>query len=124
MPCDAACQKIIIDTGGNQGGGGRWMSGRLGRVAKLYADTADAFGQAFHNVRTERAIEGEELDKLHALSELDCHRAGQIMYWIEELHLRTVSLAGGEYEGGFEVHGIENVTKKAPKPEPQSEPGA
>ena len=102
MPkCDAACQKIIIDTGG-----------RLARVARFYSEAADAFNNAFQRAIDNGRDFGDESDELHALSELDCHRAKQMVEWAEELHERTVRLAGGEYRGGFEVDGIAGIRKK------------
>lgn len=93
MPCNAACRKIIIDTG------------RVARAAKFYAKTAKAHLREYEKVREE--LSAEETDRLHAESEVNCHRAALIIEWAEELHRQTVRMSGGEYYGRFDVDGVE-----------------
>lgn len=98
MPCDAACRKIIIDTG------------RVARAARFYAKTAKVHLREYKGVKEE--LSAEETERLHAESEVNCHRAALIVEWAEELHRQTVRMAGGEYSGRFDVSGVETPRLK------------
>jgi hypothetical protein len=101
MPCDQACQdKIIIDTRRNE------------RVARFVADAAVAHLQAFERGLSNGSIPEEMQDRLHAFSELNCHRAALMLEWAEEIHRETVAMAGGEYSGTLEVDGVKGIRKK------------
>jgi hypothetical protein len=100
MPCDAACQKIIIDTERN------------GRVARFLSDAAQRHLEAARWAMEDETLTPEAKERLHAFSELNCHRAALMVEWAEEIHRETVALAGGEYSGGFEVDGVKGIRKK------------
>ena len=87
--CDPACQKIIIDTG------------RIMRRARDLADAAEAHLDAFYRAREAGTVTPKMKDELHAFSELNCHRAAEMLAWSEAIHRMTVKMAGGEYDGAF-----------------------
>lgn len=102
MGCDPACVKIIIDTGG-----------RLARAARNYAEAAELFAKAYAVANENGLISSDQKERLHALAELDCKRATKMLKWAEDLHHRAVDeLAGGEYDGTYEIIGTESIQLK------------
>lgn len=99
------------------------------------AFTAEAVKAATECALKSGAVTEEQADELHAMSELSCHRAAELrawargeecaileggetdrhivlQIWAEELRLHTTGLIGGEYDGAWEVIGVNGIRKK------------
>lgn len=104
MTIKSRCTKCIIDGGG-----------ALPAAAVALAIVSDKMAEADNAAFPD--LTEEEQDHLQALSELDCRRAAKIREWTDQMRLARTAIYGGEYDeetGGYEIHGLDGVRKKAP----------
>lgn len=124
-----AC-KIILD-GGRLAAAATMLANRsqgaLHVAATYLADIVRASTSAIEHGIELSQLTAAQIDERHAWSELQCHRAQfiednigrgaftpeDLIAWAHEDRLHATALAGGEYEGEWEVLGTSGIRKKS-----------